>query len=57
MTIRSYSDFKFENHPSIIEASRIIIAEGSAVYRVVLRNTGAALSWMARQSMSPTRRI
>lgn len=34
---RSHSDFKFDNHPSILYASRIIIAEASACYRVVVR--------------------
>jgi len=37
MTIANYSDFKFQNHPSITRASRIIISEGSKPYRTVLR--------------------
>lgn len=37
MALANYSDFKFENHPSIMEASRIIISEGSQPYRMVLR--------------------
>ena len=35
--LRSFSDFKFDNHPSILYASRIIIAAGSTCHRVVVR--------------------
>jgi hypothetical protein len=38
--ITSYSDFKFENDLSILYASHIIIAEGSTIYRVVVRQEG-----------------
>lgn len=38
--LRSHSDFKFENHHSILEASKIVIAEASQVHRVVLREVG-----------------
>jgi len=31
------SDFKFNNHPSILEYSKIIISEGLKPHRVVLR--------------------
>lgn len=34
---RSYSDFKFENHPSILYASKIIIGAASTCHRVVVR--------------------
>lgn len=35
--IRAWSDFVFDNHPDILYASKIIIAEGSTCYRVVIR--------------------
>jgi hypothetical protein len=35
--LRSHSDFVFDNHPSILYASKIIIAEGCQVHRVVVR--------------------
>jgi hypothetical protein len=35
--LRSYSDFKFDNHPSILYASKIIIAAACTCHRVVVR--------------------
>lgn len=35
--LRSYSDFIFDNEPSILYASKIIIAQGCTCYRVVVR--------------------
>lgn len=35
--LRCHSDFKFDNHPSILYASKIIIAEASQCHRVVVR--------------------
>lgn len=32
--------FKWDNHPSIIAASKCVISDGSMVHRVVLRKTG-----------------
>lgn len=35
--LRSYSDFKFDNHPSILYASKIVIGAASTCHRVVVR--------------------
>lgn len=40
MRLTSYSDFRFENHPSILVASHIVIAAASTIHRVVLRKVG-----------------
>lgn len=37
MVLRSYSDFKFDNHPSILYASKIVITAGCQCHRVVVR--------------------
>ena len=37
MALSSYSDFKFENHPSILDASSIVIAAASQCHRMVVR--------------------
>lgn len=41
MTLRFHSDFKFDDHSSIIEASPIVIKSGCSCYRVVLRQEGS----------------
>jgi hypothetical protein len=40
MTIQSHSEFKFEDEPSIIAASKIVIDGGCMNRRVVLRKVG-----------------
>lgn len=40
VTISCHSDFIFENHPSIVVASKIVISPGSKVHRIVLRKDG-----------------
>jgi hypothetical protein len=40
MNIRGYSDFRFEDHASIVTASKIIIASGCTLHRMVLRKDG-----------------
>lgn len=37
MALANYSDFKFEDHPSILDASRVIIERGKQPYRIVVR--------------------
>jgi hypothetical protein len=37
MGLISYSDFKFENDPTIMESSRVVIESGCTIRRVVLR--------------------
>ncbi len=37
MAIRAVSEFKFEDDPTIVKASRIILSHGSQPHRVVLR--------------------